>query len=351
MMPFFSICIPQYNRTSFLIEACRALQRQTFKDFELCISDDCSTDGRSPELEDFLRLSALRFVYRRQARNRRYDRNLREAISLASGQFCLLMGNDDCLAEDSTLEQLHNTMLEFHHVGVAIANYKAYKDGRVFRRVSRTGLVGSGAKVAASCFRNFSFVSGILLRRDRALAHATDRWDGSEMYQMYLGSRIISEGYDLLNLDQVAVRSGIVLLAETVDSYAAKPPECPCPLKERKIPLVQMGCLVADAMASGSHQKPGSLEIRVFLQILVFPYAFWILEYRRVQSWKYAAGICMGMRPHNLLGNLRFSILDRVFLDAVYALASVAALLTPLRLFDACHERLYALAKRTMQLG
>jgi len=38
--PLFSICIPQHNRTSFLIEACKSLQSQTFTDFEICISDD-----------------------------------------------------------------------------------------------------------------------------------------------------------------------------------------------------------------------------------------------------------------------------------------------------------------------
>ena len=29
--PFFSICIPQHNRTSFLIEVCRSLDAQTFR--------------------------------------------------------------------------------------------------------------------------------------------------------------------------------------------------------------------------------------------------------------------------------------------------------------------------------
>src|SRR5271154_4674407 len=105
--PFFSICIPQYNRTSFLIEACRILENQTFRDFEICISDDCSPDGRGEELQAFLRASGLRFVYRLQETNVRYDANLRSALALASGQYCLLMGNDDCLASPQTLEQFH----------------------------------------------------------------------------------------------------------------------------------------------------------------------------------------------------------------------------------------------------
>src|ERR1700686_3638620 len=97
--PFFSICIPQYNRTSFLILALRALALQTFKNFEVCISDDCSNDGRQAELEQALREFGLRYAYRQQAKNVGYDGNLRTAISLASGCYCLLMGNDDCLAD------------------------------------------------------------------------------------------------------------------------------------------------------------------------------------------------------------------------------------------------------------
>ena len=54
-IPFFSICIPQYNRTSFVIEALRALAGQSFKNFEVCVSDDCSSDGRQSELQQALR--------------------------------------------------------------------------------------------------------------------------------------------------------------------------------------------------------------------------------------------------------------------------------------------------------
>jgi hypothetical protein len=350
-MPFFSVCIPQYNRTSFLIEACLVLRQQTFQDFELCISDDCSTDGRSDELRQFLCESGLTFVYRKQTKNHRYDHNLREAIALASGEYCFLMGNDDCLAQDVTLERLQVLLRQTPNVGVAISNYQSYSGGKLYRRVSRTGSAGSGPSVAASCFRNFSFVSGILLRRDRAQAHATDRWDGSEMYQMYLGCRIIGEGYDVLEVEQMTVRSGISVPGEAVDSYAAKPVLQPCPVVERRIPLVEMGRLVSDAIAPHPRSRPGSLEARVFLQILVFPYAFWILEYRRVQSWKYALGICIGMRPCKLIGELRFRVIHRLLLDAIYAVVSIAGLLAPLGLFDACQPRMYALAKRTFQPG
>src|SRR5262249_44138276 len=82
-VPFFSVCIPQYNRTSFLIATCRSLAVQTFRAFEVCISDDCSTDGRERELLDFLQSSGLSFVYYKRPTNGRYDANLRSSIELA----------------------------------------------------------------------------------------------------------------------------------------------------------------------------------------------------------------------------------------------------------------------------
>lgn len=75
--PFFSICVPQHNRTAFLIEACKCLAAQTYRDFEVCISDDRSTDGREQQLLDYLQNSGLSFIYKQQAKNLRYDGNIR----------------------------------------------------------------------------------------------------------------------------------------------------------------------------------------------------------------------------------------------------------------------------------
>jgi len=67
---------------------------------------------------------------------------------------------------------------------------------------------GSGAETAALNFRNFAFVSGILLARELAQKHATEKWDGSEMYQTFLATRIIAEGGRLLGVaDAIAAKS------------------------------------------------------------------------------------------------------------------------------------------------
>lgn len=349
--PFFSICVPQYNRTSFLLEACRNWSRQTFRNFELCISDDCSTDGRADELTRFLENSGMRFVYRRQETNQRYDGNLRAALALASGKYCLLMGNDDSPASERTLERLHEVLKDREAVGVVITNYQNCADGRIFRRARASGIFGQGPDTAANRFRDFSFVSGVILRRDRAHAHATTKWDGSEMYQMYVGCRILAEGFALLDLDEVMIDQGIQIAGETVDSYARRPRLQPCPIQERPLPLGQMGRLVCDAIAPYAGRRAAVLYVKVFAQILGFTYPFWIFEYRRVQSWRYAVGICLGMRPRRILAGVALDWRARTLLRSLYAAVTGTGLLAPVWLFSSLQPALYRLAKSLRRSG
>ena len=348
-MPFFSICIPQHNRTSFLIEACRHLKLQTCQDFEVCISDDCSTDGRAEELQQFLRESQISFVYRRQKKNRRYDGNLRTAIGLASGEYCILMGNDDCLAEDTTLESLRANLRNHPQTGVVITNFKDFATGQITRRIVRTGNLGGGPQVAVRSFRNASFVSGVIFRTDRAQTHATDLWDGSEMYQMYIASRIIAEGNELLELDVVAVRKDMTIPGESVDSYENRPRLNPCPIVERKTTLLQLGALVSDAVRPYAGKQLAWYEFQILLQVLFFTYPFCILNARRVQSWKYAAGNCLGMRPKNLFFQMHFPLLHRWLLGSIFFGVTCAALLMPISFFDACQPKLFAFSKSILR--
>ena len=344
--PFFSICIPQYNRISFLIEACRSLIDQTFKNFEVCISDDCSTDGREKELLEFLEKSNLSFVYHKQEQNKKYDGNLRSSIELAKGKYCFLLGNDDCLAESRTLEDIHSDLQKYGKVGVVITNYEDFASSKRFRRIQKTGVLGKGPKTAAYHFRDFSFVSGVLLETPKAYEHATSKWDGSEMYQVYIGCRTIAEGASLLGIDRVAIRQGIRISREQVDSIALRPKLSPCPIVERPLPLNQLGRLVVDAIdpyvASTEKEKIIGL---IFFQLLFFTYAFWIFEYRRIQSWKYAVGICWGMRPRNILQGLNLSFLGRFWISTLYGFVSLAGLIIPRKAFDALRSSLYSLAK------
>jgi hypothetical protein len=200
--------------------------------------------------------------------------------------------------------------------------------------------------VAVANFRNCSFVSGILLLRVGVQKHVTDKWDGSEMYQMYLGCRILAEGGRLLGIDAVVVLKDIEIPGEQVDSYARQPLIQASWFEERRLPLCQFARVALDAV--DLHMEAAQRAYyarRIFLQVLLFTYPFWLIEYRRVQSWQFALGVALGMRPRNILASLDVGLGTRLYVACLYALVTVAGLLTPLSLFDRLRSRLFALAK------
>src|SRR5262249_14735060 len=154
------------------------------------------------------------------------------------GEYCLLFGNDDMLAEATTLERITRELETHLFPEVVITNYQELGTQTIFRRMPRTEVIGAGPEVAVNHFRGFSFVSGLFLDRTLAQKHATDMWDGSEMYQMFIGSRIIAEGGRLMGLSDIVVLKDIQIAEETVDSYARKPAIHNCPIQERRLPLV-----------------------------------------------------------------------------------------------------------------
>jgi glycosyltransferase involved in cell wall biosynthesis len=343
----FSICIPQFNRTSFLLRSLERLRSQTSSDFEVCISDGGSTDGRSGEIVQFLRVSGMRHKYESQKERAPYDRNLRAAIGLATGRYAFLLGNDDALAGPDVLKSFASTLEQNGFPEVAIANYREIATGREYRRVLTTSLVGSGPWVAANSFRNFSFVSGVILDRSRAQEFATAKWDGSEMYQMYLGTKIIAAGGRLLGIDDFAVIKDIQIPGESVDSYARKPVVKPCPIVERRLPLNLYAQVAYDAIAEHiDTQDRHGMERSIFRQVLCFTYPPWLIEYRRIQSWRYAAGVALGMRPRNIAKGLRINWMTKLYIAVLYGIVTAGGLIFPIRLFEYLKPRLHAFAKR-----
>ena len=300
--PLFSICIPQYNRTSFLLRELDSFREQTFRNFEVCISDDCSNDGRTGELLDYLRGSEMSFRYCQPDKNGRYDKNLRASLNLARGRYCLLMGNDDSLASPQTLQRLSEQVAEHNWPEIVITNYRELDTGKEYRRIQAIGMRGLGPLVAASNYRNFAFVGGILIDRALAHKHVTDKWDGSEMYQMFIGTRIIAEGGRLLGLADIVVGKNVQVVGEEVDAYWKNAVIQNCPIQERRLPLCQYGRVAYDAVSPFLASGQRSFVARhIFKQFYQFTYPPWIVEYRRVQSWRYALGVALGMRPKNSL--------------------------------------------------
>jgi Glycosyltransferases involved in cell wall biogenesis len=347
--PYFSICIPQHNRTQYLIAVCHSIAGQSFTDLEVCIADDCSSDGGEGDLLDYLRHAGVRFVYKKQQTNVRYDANLRTAIGLASGKFVLLLGNDDALAHKDVLAQLHRRLESADDVGVVITNFEDFTTGKVTWRMRHDGDCGAGPEAAVRHFRDLAFVSGVIIDRKLCKRFETAEWDGSEMYQMYLGTAAIAGGSRLLAVRASCIRKDVAINGElTTNRYASVQRLKPCPIVPRQPTLALLGRVAAAAILPFVPTHKHSLvSTRIMRQILIFTYPYWLVEYRRVQSWRYSLGVSLTMRPSNSLYRLPLDKLARASLALTYAVSTVAAMIVPIRLFAGAKPLLYRLAKRS----
>jgi len=89
--PKVSVIIPAYNHEKYVGEAIQSVLTQTFKDFELIIINDGSTDHTEAEI---LKFKDDRIQYYSQS-NRGLSATLNRGIDLARGEFFNFLPSDD----------------------------------------------------------------------------------------------------------------------------------------------------------------------------------------------------------------------------------------------------------------
>jgi glycosyltransferase involved in cell wall biosynthesis len=92
--PIVSVILPAYNSGQFLAPAIESILNQTYKNFELIIVDDCSTDKTWEVIQDFSRKDN-RIVPLKNDTNLREAKTLNRGIATARGKYIARMDHDD----------------------------------------------------------------------------------------------------------------------------------------------------------------------------------------------------------------------------------------------------------------
>lgn len=104
---FFTIIIPTYNRASFLTKTIESVLQQSFRDWELIIIDDGSTDTTKNIIRGFTDKRIKYFYQKNQERS--VARN--KGIEHAEGQYICFLDSDDYYLPQH-LENFHSTILK-----------------------------------------------------------------------------------------------------------------------------------------------------------------------------------------------------------------------------------------------
>ncbi len=100
----FSIIIPVYNVEAYLNECVDSVLKQTYKDYELILVDDGSSDGSSRICDDYAQKYNFVKVIHKSNSGAADTRNAGTAV--ATGEYIVYIDSDDYLADDEFLERL-----------------------------------------------------------------------------------------------------------------------------------------------------------------------------------------------------------------------------------------------------
>lgn len=96
--PFFTVAIPAWNGVDFIKTSTGSVLNQTFKDFELIIVDDASTDGAWEYIQS---IKDPRVKVFRNQRNVGIVKNWRNCLEKANGKWFKFLLHDDFLFPDA----------------------------------------------------------------------------------------------------------------------------------------------------------------------------------------------------------------------------------------------------------
>lgn len=114
MAPKVTVAIPTYNRAALLKDCLEMVLRQTFQDFEVIVSDNCSQDGTAETVRAF---SDPRIRYYRNESNLGVYANMNRCLEIARGEYITIMHDDDIYAPQF-IEQEVRLLDEHPNVGM-----------------------------------------------------------------------------------------------------------------------------------------------------------------------------------------------------------------------------------------
>lgn len=129
--PEISICIANYNYGRYLKDLLPVLLRQTFKNFEIVITDNCSTDDSNTVVKSF---KDKRIRLFKNEKNLGMVGNWNRALSKARGRVVWMLNSDDSVESDEFLEDMIGAMKKHSAQMACCASVFEYSDLGTSRR-------------------------------------------------------------------------------------------------------------------------------------------------------------------------------------------------------------------------
>ncbi len=127
-----SIIVPNYNHASYLTTRLDSILNQTFKDYEIILLDDCSTDRSIEILSKYKSHPKVAHIIINKYNSGSPFKQWRKGIELSKGEFIWIAESDDW-ADPKFLEECFGEMDKYPHenIGLINCNSNVIKNGNV----------------------------------------------------------------------------------------------------------------------------------------------------------------------------------------------------------------------------
>ncbi len=220
--PFISICIPAYKRIEFLQRLFDSISIQTFKKYEVIITDDSPDESVQLFIKNYSGFENVRY-YRNQ-KVLGTPENWNESIRRANGKWIKLMHDDDWFAEENSLQLFYEAIIKNVTCSFFFSAYNNVDESTTFKSPVYLNWWGNFLlqRTALNLFKK-QFIgnpSCILIRRDINLFYDNNfKWVVDFEYYIRCLNKVKRYHY----IDEALVNIG--LNKEQVTNYAFRVPK------------------------------------------------------------------------------------------------------------------------------
>lgn len=341
-----SICIPQFNRIQYLLKSIELISFQSYENIEIVISDDCSTDDTKEQILKIIPNYKYPIIYHRNEKNMGYDFNYRNCISISSGDYAFVIGNDDSIFGNDSIKFLVDFLVANNYPDIGFCNIvEQSTGGTLINRAVLTNIIGTGVDVALKNYSCFSFVGGLIYKKQTFDKYNTSIYDGSIYAQMYLGVYMIISGSILFSINKPLVLKDIVLENEHRNSYKDTIAK-----KWKNYKIVDGGLPSVINVLVGALRDSNQLtEKKVFSiikRIYSITYPHWILDYRQNNAFPEAVGLSVGMYPSKIDNFQLLTYISKIKIFIIYFILTFFSLLIPIFFYKMFKQKLYTFFKK-----
>lgn len=197
--PLVSVIMPCFQAEPYIAESIESVLRQTYSNWELLITDDCSSD-RTPEIAKAYGEKDPRIKFRIAQQHTGIANTRNQSLQRAQGRFIAFLDNDDLWVPEK-LEKQVRFLLQHDHSFCYSAYELIKEDGTPKGKIIKTAGVIDYRKY----LRNTIIGSGTILLDHEKIPSVTMPCNGTSD-DMALWCKILKEGHRAYPINEVLMQ-------------------------------------------------------------------------------------------------------------------------------------------------